>query len=95
MEIIGRKFKAGELFIPEVLLSARALNQGLAVLEPHLSGGRRAASAKVLIGTVRGELGRLVEHAVRRKEMSEVGKPAGFHDGSGQIDYGSGHAIML
>ena len=39
MEEIGRKFKTGELFIPEVLLSARALNQGLAVLEPYLSTG--------------------------------------------------------
>ena len=39
MEEIGAKFKTGDVFIPEVLLSARAMNQALLVLEPHLAGG--------------------------------------------------------
>jgi corrinoid protein of di/trimethylamine methyltransferase len=73
MEIIGRKFKAGELFIPEVLLSARALNKGLAVLEPYLSGGRRAASAKVLIGTVRGDL-----HDIGKNLVATMWRGVGF-----------------
>lgn len=56
MEVIGEKFETGELFIPEVLLSARAMNEALSVLEPHLASGRKEAAGKVLIGTVRGDL---------------------------------------
>ncbi len=56
MEEIGEGFKTGEVFIPEVLLSARAMNQALLVLEPHLAGGKREAGRKVLIGTVSGDL---------------------------------------
>jgi corrinoid protein of di/trimethylamine methyltransferase len=73
MEIIGRKFKAGELFIPEVLLSARALNQGLAALEPYLSAGLRPARAKVLIGTVKGDL-----HDIGKNLVATMWRGVGF-----------------
>ena len=56
MEIIGERFKDGTVFIPEVLLSARALNEALKVLEPHLAGKQIEKSAKVMIGTVLGDL---------------------------------------
>jgi len=56
MEIIGERFKDGTVFIPEVLLSARALNAALKVLEPHLAGRRTGKSAKILVGTVLGDL---------------------------------------
>ncbi|MEW6265586.1 MAG: cobalamin-dependent protein [Thermodesulfobacteriota bacterium] len=56
MEVIGRRFKSGEVFIPEVLLSARAMNQALLVLEPHLAGQDKVGGGKILIGTVRGDL---------------------------------------
>jgi methylmalonyl-CoA mutase cobalamin-binding domain/chain len=56
MEEIGAKFKTGDVFIPEVLLSARAMNQALLILEPHLVGGKKEAEHKVLIGTVSGDL---------------------------------------
>jgi 5-methyltetrahydrofolate--homocysteine methyltransferase len=56
METIGAKFKTGEVFIPEVLLSARAMNEALKVLEPYLAKGKREASGKIIIGTVRGDL---------------------------------------
>jgi 5-methyltetrahydrofolate--homocysteine methyltransferase len=56
MEIIGERFKDGTVFIPEVLLSARALNEALKVLEPHLAGNRIGKSAKILVGTVLGDL---------------------------------------
>lgn len=55
MEVIGGKFKTGEVFIPEVLLSARAMNEALAVLEPYLAG-KAEVRGKVLIGTVLGDL---------------------------------------
>jgi methylmalonyl-CoA mutase cobalamin-binding domain/chain len=56
MEIIGDRFKDGSVFIPEVLLSARALNEALKVLEPHLAGKQMEKSAKIMIGTVLGDL---------------------------------------
>ena len=56
MEMIGRKFKTGEVFIPEVLLSARAMNEALKVLEPHLAKDKKEASGKLIVGTVRGDL---------------------------------------
>jgi len=56
MEIIGPKFKAGEVFIPEVLLASRAMNEGLKILEPHLSGDQRKKAGKIVLGTVKGDL---------------------------------------
>jgi len=56
MEIIGVQFKTGDVFIPEVLLAARAMNEALRILEPHLSLGEFATRGKVVIGTVRGDL---------------------------------------
>jgi 5-methyltetrahydrofolate--homocysteine methyltransferase len=56
MEIIGERFKDGTVFIPEVLLSARALNEALQVLEPHLAGRQSGKSAKIIVGTVLGDL---------------------------------------
>jgi 5-methyltetrahydrofolate--homocysteine methyltransferase len=56
MEIIGDRFKDGSVFIPEVLLSARALNEALKVLEPHLANQQIEKSAKIVIGTVLGDL---------------------------------------
>jgi 5-methyltetrahydrofolate--homocysteine methyltransferase len=56
MEIIGDRFKDGGVFIPEVLLSARAINEALKVLEPHLAGKQMEKRAKIVIGTVLGDL---------------------------------------
>ena len=56
MEIIGERFKDGSVFIPEVLLSARALNEALTVLEPHLAGRQIGKAAKIMVGTVLGDL---------------------------------------
>ena len=56
MEIIGPRFKAGEVFIPEVLLASRAMNEGLKILEPHLSGDQRKKAGKIVLGTVKGDL---------------------------------------
>jgi 5-methyltetrahydrofolate--homocysteine methyltransferase len=56
MEVIGENFSTGDVFIPEVLLSARAVNEALAILEPYLASAKGEASGKVLIGTVRGDM---------------------------------------
>ena len=56
MNIIGVKFKNNEVFVPEVLVAARAMNQGAALLKPLLMESGIKASGKVCIGTVKGDL---------------------------------------
>ena len=56
MSVVGEKFKAGEVFVPEVLVSARAMNMGISVLKPHLAESGVEAKGKVCIGTVQGDL---------------------------------------
>ncbi len=56
MDIIGMKFKNGEAFIPEMLVAARAMNKGAALLKPHLVQAGVKASGKVCLGTVQGDL---------------------------------------
>ncbi|MDD7647079.1 MAG: corrinoid protein [Ruminococcus bromii] len=56
MSIIGEKFKNNEVFVPEVLIAARAMNQGVALLKPLLAEAGVKASGKVCIGTVQGDL---------------------------------------
>lgn len=56
MGVIGEKFKNNEVFVPEVLVAARAMNMGVAVLKPLLNEAGVEASGKVCIGTVKGDL---------------------------------------
>ena len=54
MSVIGEKFKKNEVFVPEVLVAARAMNQGAALLKPLLAADGVKANGKVCIGTVKG-----------------------------------------
>ncbi len=56
MQRIGVKFKSGEIYIPEVLIAARAMHAGLAVLKPILSQSSGSMTGKVIVGTVKGDL---------------------------------------
>ena len=56
MNVIGVKFKNNEVYVPEVLVAARAMNQGAALLKPLLVEEGVKASGKVCIGTVKGDL---------------------------------------
>lgn len=56
MGIIGEKFKNNEVFVPEVLVAARAMNQGAALLKPLMSEAGVESAGKVCIGTVKGDL---------------------------------------
>ena len=56
MGIIGEKFKNNEVYVPEVLVAARAMNMGSQVLKPHLAEAGVVATGKVCIGTVQGDL---------------------------------------
>jgi 5-methyltetrahydrofolate--homocysteine methyltransferase len=56
MERIGLLFKNNEIYIPEVLIAARAMHAGLDVLRPILAKSTTTSAAKVILGTVRGDL---------------------------------------
>lgn len=56
MNVIGEKFKNNEVFVPEVLVAARAMNMGASLLKPLLAAEGVKATGKVCIGTVKGDL---------------------------------------
>lgn len=56
MDIVGEKFKNNTIFVPEVLVAARAMNAGAAVLKPHLVEGSVISPGTVIIGTVKGDI---------------------------------------
>jgi len=65
MSIIGEKFKNNEVYVPEVLVAARAMNMGTQVLKPHLAANGVAAKGRVCIGTVQGDLHDIGKNLVR------------------------------
>ncbi|NLH96671.1 MAG: hypothetical protein GX477_04935 [Clostridiaceae bacterium] len=56
MSVIGEKFKNNEVYVPQVLIAARAMKAGTEVLQPLLASSGVKAKGKVVIGTVRGDL---------------------------------------
>lgn len=56
MDEVGRKFSAGEFFVPEMLVSAMTMKLGLGIVKPLLTGNAGAPKGTVLIGTVKGDL---------------------------------------
>ncbi len=73
MMIIGEKFKNNEVFVPEVLVAARAMNAGLAILEPKLIEVGNEPVGKAVIGTVKGDL-----HDIGKNLVVMMFKGAGF-----------------
>jgi corrinoid protein of di/trimethylamine methyltransferase len=73
MEVIGEKFRDGTVFIPEVLLSARAMNEALKVLEPHLTSEDNESRGTIMIGTVQGDL-----HDIGKNMVLTMLKGVGF-----------------
>jgi 5-methyltetrahydrofolate--homocysteine methyltransferase len=65
MDEVGRDFKAGELFVPEVLIAARAMHAGMAVLRPLLAESDIPSAGKYVIGTVKGDLHDIGKNLVR------------------------------
>src|SRR4030042_4275983 len=55
MELVGQGYEEGELFVPELMLSARATLAALDILRPHLAGQGLGPSGKVVLGTVPGD----------------------------------------
>jgi len=65
MDEVGRDFKAGELFVPEVLIAARAMHAGMSVLRPLLAESAVPSAGKYVIGTVQGDLHDIGKNLVR------------------------------
>jgi 5-methyltetrahydrofolate--homocysteine methyltransferase len=73
MDVVGRDFKSGELFIPEVLMCARAMHAGLDILRPLLAESGAASLGKIILGTVTGDL-----HDIGKNLVSMMLQGAGF-----------------
>ena len=65
MNIIGVKFKNNEVYVPEVLIAARAMNMGAALLKPLLVEAGVEAKGKAVLGTVKGDLHDIGKNLVR------------------------------
>jgi 5-methyltetrahydrofolate--homocysteine methyltransferase len=74
MEEVGRRMKSGELFIPEVLLSATIMQACLEIVRPHLAAGESATLATVVIGTVEGDM-----HDIGKNLVAMLLAGAGFN----------------
>jgi len=65
MDQVGKDFKAGELFVPEVLIAARAMNAGMELLKPLLADSDVPSAGKFAVGTVKGDLHDIGKNLVR------------------------------
>ncbi len=80
MDVVGQRFGAHEIFLPELLLAARAMNAGIDLLKPLFIGGEMPTHGKVVIGTVKGDL-----HDIGKNLVGIMLKGAGYE----VIDVGS------
>ena len=56
MSVVGERFSRNEIFVPEMLVAAKAMKKGVDVLKPHLSDGGVGSMGKMIMGTVAGDL---------------------------------------
>jgi corrinoid protein of di/trimethylamine methyltransferase len=73
MDVVGKLFASGEIFVPEMLVSALTMQKGLAVIKPLLRGEASKAKGCVLMGTVKGDL-----HDIGKKLVVMMLEGAGF-----------------
>ena len=73
MDSVGKKFSAGEVFVPEMLVAAKAMKKGVDVLKPYLAEGEAGANGKVIIGTVQGDL-----HDIGKNLVAMMLESSGF-----------------
>ena len=70
---VGEKFKKAEIFVPEMLVAARAMKKGVEVLKPKLAAGAASSAGKCIIGTVSGDL-----HDIGKNLVAMMIESAGF-----------------
>lgn len=73
MNVVGEKFANGEMFVPEVLMAARAMNAGMDIVKPLLAEGGVTSLGTVVIGTVKGDL-----HDIGKNLVVMMLESAGF-----------------
>jgi 5-methyltetrahydrofolate--homocysteine methyltransferase len=73
MREVGTRFEAGDYYVPEMLIAARAMQTGMAILKPYLQQTDRKSSGKVVIGTVKGDL-----HDIGKNLVSLMLEGAGY-----------------
>jgi len=73
MDIVGEKMENGDMFIPEVLMAAKAMAGSVVILKPLLKAGESIAGARVIIGTVKGDL-----HDIGKNLVSMMMESAGM-----------------
>lgn len=73
MGIVGERFQKNEIFVPEMLVAARAMKKGVNVLKPHLSSDSVSSSGKLILGTVSGDL-----HDIGKNLVGMMLEGAGF-----------------
>lgn len=73
MREVGCRFEAGEYYVPEMLIAARAMQSGMAILKPYLQQTDRKSSGKIVIGTVKGDL-----HDIGKNLVALMLEGAGF-----------------
>ena len=74
LDVVGKKFSDGEMFVPEMLQAAKAMKAGLEVLKPYLSSESIASKGTVIIGTVKGDL-----HDIGKNLVAMMMEGAGFN----------------
>ncbi len=74
MNVVGVRFKAGEMYVPEVLMCARAMSGGMEIVKPLLMGKEIVSAGKVLIGTVKGDL-----HDIGKNLVAMLLESVGFN----------------
>ena len=70
---IGEKFKTGEVFVPEMLVAARAMKAGVEILKPHLASKQHTSIGTCIIGTVEGDL-----HDIGKNLVAMMVEGSGF-----------------
>lgn len=73
MSVVGEKFSSGEIFVPEMLIAAKAMSKGVDVLRPLMAGDTSASLGTCIIGTVAGDL-----HDIGKNLVSMMIESAGF-----------------
>ena len=73
MAVVGQRFKSGEMFVPDMMLAARAMSGGMGLLKPLLGEGSDSSKGTIILGTVKGDL-----HDIGKNLVGMMVEGAGF-----------------